>query len=349
MTLAVRAGLALLMSITIGCAHVPPSNLIRDRFDYGQSVADSWKRQTLLNVVRMRYADAPVFMDVTTVINTYSMSGSLNAGGKYTYPANGFELPFGGSASYSNTPTVTYQPLTGDKFMKSLLRPIPPVSVFQMLEAGWSADTLLRISLRAVNGLENEVAGRAPDPRFDQLLSAVTRLQQRGGLHVRVEETKAGEGVVVALPLSAGDGVASDRAEVQRLLGLEPGAQNYSLAYGAAPRSPTEIAVLTRSMLEIMVEYGFGIDVPETERTAGRAITPRGAAGSAAPQWLVHVQSGPSAPADAYTAVPYRGRWYWIDDQDLKSKVRFSLLMILSSLAETGVTPNMPVITVPSR
>jgi hypothetical protein len=64
---------------------------------------------------------------------------------------------------------------------------------------------------------------------------------------------------------------------------------------------------------------------------------------------LVHVLSGSSAPADAYAAVPYRGRWYWVADRDLTSKVRFTLLMILSSLAETGVAPATPVITVPSR
>jgi len=348
MTLVPRAGAALLLLAATGCAHVSPQNVIRDRFDYGQAVADSWKRQTLLNVVRMRYADAPIFMDVTTVINTYSMSGTANVAPKGYSWDTPLAFPVGVSGTYSNTPTVTYQPLTGDRFMKSLLRPIPPVSVFQMLEAGWSAETLLRITLRSVNELSNQSAGRAADPRFDQLLADVTRLQQRGGLHIRVEETKQGEGVLIALPLT-GEAVESDRAEVQRLLGLEPGAASYSLVFGAAPRSPTEIAVLTRSMLEIMVEYGFGVDVPEADRTEGRANPGPSAAGAAPSTRLVHVRSGPSAPADAYTAVPYRGGWYWIDDQDFKSKVRFSLLMILSSLAETGVAPSMPVITVPSR
>ena len=53
--------------------------MVRDRFDYGQSVAESWKRQMLLNVVRIRYADAPIFIDVTSVINNYSLSGSASA------------------------------------------------------------------------------------------------------------------------------------------------------------------------------------------------------------------------------------------------------------------------------
>jgi len=33
------------------------------------ALADSWKEQTLLNIARMRYGDAPSFMDVSSVIS----------------------------------------------------------------------------------------------------------------------------------------------------------------------------------------------------------------------------------------------------------------------------------------
>jgi hypothetical protein len=335
------------MMSAIGCTHVPPRTVIRDRFDYGQSVVESWKRQMLLNVVRIRYADAPIFLDVTSVINSYSLSGSVNAGAVlHTEEAN--EFPFAASTTYSNTPTVTYQPLTGDKFTKSLLTPIPPVAVFQLLQGGWSADNLLRISVRTINGLKNASRGNAADSGFDQLVAAVSRLQQTGGLNIRIEAGKDGEAGIFALPLPAGGTISSDRAEVQRLLGVDPEATDYNLAFGLTPRSPTEIAVLTRSMFEIMSEYGFGIDVLNADRTEGRVIPGPPPDRSASIQ-LVHVLSGPSAPADAYAAVPYRGRWYWVADGDLRSKLRFTLLMIMSSLAETGAAPVAPVITVPSR
>ena len=63
---------------------------------------------------------------------------------------------------------------------------------------------------------------------------------------------------------------------------------------------------------------------------------------------LVHVLSGPAPPAAPFTAVRYRGGWYWIDDHDLASKRIFTFLMMFFSLAETGVTPQTPVLTVPA-
>ena len=55
------------LALAVGCAHVPPANVTRDRFDYGEALGESWKRQTLMNVVRIRYADAPTFLDVSSV------------------------------------------------------------------------------------------------------------------------------------------------------------------------------------------------------------------------------------------------------------------------------------------
>ena len=337
------------MVVAIGCTHVSSRIVVRDRFDYGQSVAESWKRQVLLNVVRVRYADAPVFMDVTSVILSYTVLSNAEAAATLFSSSAPNQATVGAAASFTQTPTITYQPLTGDRFMKSMLRPIPPAGVFQMLQTGWSAEMLLRISVNSINGLRNSFRGSAADPRFDQLVAAVSRVQRGGGLNIRIEQQKNGEAAIFAIPIAPTTGTMSaDRETIQRLLGLDARTTEYSLAFGLTPRSPTEIAVLTRSMLEIMAEFGVGVDVPDTDRTEGRAM-PTFVEGNAPTSELVHVLSGPSAPSDAYAAVPYRGRWYWVADRDLVSKVRFTLLMILSSLAETGVTPVSPVITVPSR
>ena len=74
----VLAAVALTLAIA-GCAGVPPQRIQVDRLEYGQVVAESWKRQTLLNVVSMRYGDAPMFLDVSSIINSYSMAGKASA------------------------------------------------------------------------------------------------------------------------------------------------------------------------------------------------------------------------------------------------------------------------------
>ncbi len=54
-------------------------------------------------------------------------------------------------------------------------------------------------------------------------------------------------------------------------------------------------------------------------------------------------------PADAFAAVNYRDRWFWIDDRDLKTKRAFALLMMLFTLGDTGQHESLPLITIPAQ
>jgi hypothetical protein len=133
------------------------------------------------------------------------------------------------------------------------------------------------------------------------------------------------------------------------LLGLAEDAGEFGIAYGLVPRNRDEVAILSRSMMEIMLQLGFGIDLPAGHAAVGRALPGQWNPGDAKARPLVHIRSGAEAPADAYAAVSYRGHGYWIDDTDIASKRIFTFLMILFSLAETGQAAAAPVVTVPSR
>ena len=333
-----------------GCASVPPQHVTTDRMDYGQVVADSWKRQTLLNVVRLRYADAPMFLDVSSIINSYTVGGNANAGATLPSGTNQDVFQIGATGNWSNTPTVTYQPLLGDRFTKSLLQPIPPASVFQLLQGGWGANLVFPTVVGSVNGLRNTSLGVAADPGFDELTDALTRIQRAGNIGIRVEARKDGGGVLAVIRRAErGTELGEDSQRVRKLLGLGEDVSEFEIAYGLVPRKPNEVAMLTRSMMEIMLQLGFGIDLPAAHATGGRALPGQRQPSDVQAEPLVRIRSGTEPPADAYAAVPYKGYWYWIEDTDIASKRTFTFLMILFSLAETGQTTAAPVVTVPSR
>jgi hypothetical protein len=334
-----------------GCVSVSPTHLTTDRMDYGQVVAESWKRQTLLNVVRLRYADAPVFLDVASIINSHTLGGNANVSA--TLPSGSAPDVFavGGTGIWSNTPTVTYQPLLGDRFTRSLLRPIPPAAVFQLLQGGWPAALVLRTVVGSINGVRNAFAGRAPDPEFDELSEVLSRIQRAGDIGIEFEPRKDGDGVLVVMR-KAGDGdpLSADSRRLRALLGLPYDVMRFEIVGGMFPSGPDQVAVRTRSMMEIMLELGFGIDVPPADVARGRVLEGMRQTGEADDKPLVHVKSGAEAPADTYAAVRYSDNWYWIDDSDVPSKRTFTFLMMLFSLAETGQGTAAPVVvTVPSR
>lgn len=341
---------ALALLVMAGCASVSPQHVTTDRMDYGGVVADSWKRQTLLNVVRLRYADAPVFLDIASIINSYTVGGNANAQATLPSRIDPDVLELGVAGAWSNTPTVTYQPLLGDRFTKSLLQPIPPSAVFQLVQGGWPVSLVFRTVVNSVNGLRNASAGVAADPGFDELNEALSRIQRAGNIGIRVEARKGGGGVVAVIRRAeSGTELGTDSLRVRNLLGLPEDISEFEISYGLVPSKPDEVAMLTRSMMEIMLQLGFGIDLPAAHATSGRALPGQLRPGDVQAKPLVQIHSGTAAPADAYAAVPYKGYWYWIEDTDIASKRVFTFLMILFSLAETGQTMAAPVVTVPSR
>jgi hypothetical protein len=337
----------LLLALALGCVRVPPQRVALDRFDYGQAIADSWKRQTLANIVRLRYGDAPTFMEVTSVINSYSTAGSVSAGAGVPESPLPNTMNLGASQSWSNSPTVTYQPLTGQKFTANLLRPVPPAAVFQMISAGWPIPLILRTSLRSINGLSNDNRGQRGDPDFDRVVEALGRIQRSRAISIRVEERKEGEAVVFVLRSEAlPQPILDETRTVRGLLGLKEDSKEFSVTFGSIPRNDSEIAVETRSMLELMLELATGVDVPPADLTEGRALTSLAAPGETPPEPLLHIRCGKTAPSDAFAAVPYRNLWFWIDDTDRASKSKFTFLMILFSLAEGGQTSAAPLVTI---
>lgn len=130
----------MMLWMVTGCGSIGPTTVSRDRFDYISALSDSWRKQLLLNVVMLRYADTPVFLEVGQVISGYEIEGTLSAGGtignKTAPGALGDFVNLGAGGRYLDRPTVTYSPLTGQDFIKTMMTPFPPGSIMFLVEAG---------------------------------------------------------------------------------------------------------------------------------------------------------------------------------------------------------------------
>ena len=135
---------------------------------------------------------------------------------------------------------------------------------------------------------------------------------------------------------------------LRELLDLDPEAQEFTIVYGSLPQNNREIAMLTRSMLEILVEVASHIEVPAAHVAEGRTITTFTDEVETGGVISSRIQSSREKPADAFVAVQYRGYWFWINDRDFTSKRLFSSLMFLFTLAETGAPTQAPTLTIPA-
>ncbi len=96
-----------------GSASLGPGTVTRDRFDYTGAVAESWKSQMLLNLVKFRYGDTPVFLDVGQIVSGYTMQSTFSAAGSI-FNTNTIvpgvpnsSIGLGAQGQFTDRPTIT--------------------------------------------------------------------------------------------------------------------------------------------------------------------------------------------------------------------------------------------------
>ena len=338
-----------------GCASFGPQSMDRDRFDYINTIASSWKQQTLLNIVKMRYADTPIFLEVGQIISGYQLESTIAMGGSLSSSSvYGDIFNLGASGRYTDRPTITYTPMTGSHFMHVLLTPVPPPALFMVIEQGWPVDLLFQIAVQKINGVSNGMGGLRgypPDPDFVRLLEALQRLQVSRVIDLRVEmspESKQMGTIMTISKKNLSPQIQADRELVRKLLGLRPDQPDFKVIYGGISDKDDVIAVQTRSGLQILKELGADVEVPSEHLTDRRTYPSLSVPASIARplQPLIRIHADKSRPIDAFAVVKYNDYWYWIDNRDFKSKGVFTFLTIIMTLAEKEEKVQPPIVTI---
>ena len=131
-----------------------PNAVRYTRLRYNEVIRDTNDQQLLLNIVRLRYADSPVFIDLPNITSQFEVAGRGNylggAGNQFRGQTN---LGFG-ELSLRDSPTLSYHPREGREIAKALLTPLSS-DLFIVVNAGANLEQLLLMSINDINDVPN--------------------------------------------------------------------------------------------------------------------------------------------------------------------------------------------------
>jgi hypothetical protein len=348
-----------------GCQHIGPRTIAEDRIAYNEAIASSWKEQILLNIVRLRYSDMADFVDVGTLSQNYTLTGTTQASfGASIYPwdkmMNTLMPSVMGTRTKSDNPTVTYTPQSGSDFTKNLIAPIKPDELFNLFEENYR--NVMNLGVMAINDIRNEPANTRARGLFRKVARAMSEAYCKGDIRFPVDIQPDSKEKTVFMIIEERDSSNEPCPEdlrydplfappddpvavIREALRLKPGVTKFKIVVGWRPTKEDEIAVRTHSAISAMIWLSQYVQVPESSfaKYPGlKSRVPRD------PEPLLTVHNGPTKPAgDKYAVIKYQDNWFWIDWGDPRSTRAMIYLRTLLALADTGARPTTPVLTLP--
>jgi hypothetical protein len=109
-----------------------------------------------------------------------------------------------------------------------------------------------------------------------------------------------------------------------------------------------ELAVTSRSMLQIMATFASLVDVPQPHLKDHSAAPGLENSGKENKDNKVRIYCGKDKPGDTFAAVRYRGYWFWVDEGDWQTKRALSAVIYFFTLGES-TDEKLPLVTIPAQ
>ncbi len=342
-----------------------PSAIDNTHIPYNQAIADTLNQQMLLNLVRLRYHGEPYYLKVGAVTASLKFTGSagintnidLGPGRNAISPNLGF--------GYTDSPTISYQPLQGEDFFKSVLTNIPLGKLFVLSSTGWSINQIFSLCVEEINGIGNATKASGLTPKlapkyqqYERVLYLLKTLQDEGNLKIGPSSKQPGKSLMKFVETPQNRIYIE---ELTRLLGLAPSRRLVKinnvgfLDLEQQPGYKDSMTIYTRSISSMLFYLSHNIQVPKEHVEKGLVTITKTAEGhvfdwSQTPAGkLFKIKSSSSYPDNAFLAISYKDYWFYIEDNDLKSKSTFMLLMQLFDHQSGRSKSTNPVITIPVR
>ncbi|MEH6593252.1 MAG: hypothetical protein V7746_23485 [Halioglobus sp.] len=182
----------LLVSVIAGCSSIGPTVYESSFHDYNDAIRRTSDAQMLTNLVRLRYFDTPVFLQVSSVNASFNVGANAGASaGKVEGGPADYGLNLGGSVSES--PTISFSLPESGKYYGRLLSPLSTKQVTSLVLGGFDTEMVFLTAVRGVNGLRNISAEYEDTPEenasfsdYKEALSLIKKLRGQGLLDMEL-------------------------------------------------------------------------------------------------------------------------------------------------------------------
>jgi len=159
------------------------------RLGYNKSVSQTASQEMLLNIVRMRYGEAPTFLDMPSVVS--QTEASMVGTGEQATATQGL---VSGAFNLRDRPTISYSPRTGENLAASMVKAL---KAEVMLDVSPGSDTriFLMAFVDSINGVRNAPLATSPtspvlvdNEEYRRGVDLFVGMQNRGVVKLRVAE-----------------------------------------------------------------------------------------------------------------------------------------------------------------
>ena len=350
-------GIILPVTITLGCHSFGPDYLSGTHPLYNTAIVTSMNEQFLLNLVRLRYREPTYFLDVASV----AASASLNMNGSVGLDVNPTSQSgnVGGGLTYQTNPTISYAPLQGEDFVKSLLSPISLDALLALTGSGWKGKRVFGLCVESANGVNNVPSASGPTPQlaprhvpeWNRVMDLLEELSNDHLIAARQQE----DGKSLKLEIRSAPEHADAVSEFKYLLGLEPRLNIFDIEGDSIVHRSDRLQIVTRPLMGVLFYMSHLVETPPEHEEEGLVTVTHTSEGSRF-DWrttpagsLFHVYYSDHRPDNAFIAVPFMDHWYYIANNDLESKSSFLLLTQLFRLQAGAAKSIGPTLTIPVR
>ena len=345
---------------TMGCFNIGPHAMKNEWLKYNNVISNIEDQQNLLNLVKLRYNDSPKMLAVTN-INSQLLLGSEDSGMSYSFSEGA--TPLGNRFSfflfpkYEDKPTITYQPLQGEKFVKNILEQISLDVLMLLNNSGWSVERIFRLCIQDINGIRNAPGASGPTPDYapeykDFLIVAelMRTLQRQNFINLNYELIDVESTLVLSFAEEALE--LPETLKLIEMLRLTPNKTDYPLVINVMDHNPNHVSIRTRSVMGILYLLSQSVEVPQEDVRKGKLTTTKYADGrpfywSGLFSNLFQIKSSSEKPSDAFVRIKYRGSWFYIDDTDVESKRTYSLFSQIFAIQAGKIKVERPTLTLP--